>query len=178
MSVTEGLGNRRGLIRFGEEMAEEIDVYVVVREGWQYNDEYYYRTGDGEGWPTGVYLTEEAAKKAAGKADFDEFFEYANYRRKKGVSYDLKDIHQFGIMEALDYDYEDKENWTYAISELLRNDPSIFEGEHDPETISYDWQNEDQFRLTRPMTEEEIRKFMADSSVGSHNVCKTRMIQR
>lgn len=151
-------------------MTNTSEVWIIVERGWEYNDEYYYRsyTSDGsEGHPSGAYLTKEAAEEDALKANIQQFKDFAKHKYWRGKTpTDPAEIHQGCLEEAQEYGSEDREDFIRAIEILNEQSPGLIENPHGAE--EWGWAP----KLSRPLTDAEIALFMSESDIGDSYVTR------
>lgn len=153
-------------------MKEQIG-YLVLEQGWEYNDEYYYRSETEGGMPHGVYLDKAAAQKECDRRNFNEFFTVQDYYRAKDFKgRGLIGEHQCSLISAMEYDYDEKDKFWDGIQAIIEKDPTIFEGSPTEPPTDYPDNCEFNWKLTRPLTEDEIQTFMRESSIGSNYIEK------
>jgi hypothetical protein len=110
--------------------------YIILKKGYEYNDEIYSEFDSGAGRPHRVFLNRESANKECQKLDIKEFKE--------------TNITEYA------YDIEDVLNCTE--SELLEYCKSLNDKYGKPESISR-WDRPDDYRLNANATEEESIKY-------------------
>ena len=84
--------------------SESKEIFVIVENSWEYNDEYYYRSGDG-GTPKLYFLTKKEAdercqqlndfaRSSADPADYSD-----GYSDMDMSSYDFYDVYSITLGE-------------------------------------------------------------------------------
>jgi hypothetical protein len=68
------------------------NVYVLMEEGWEYNDETYFHPDSGSGTPTKVFETQEAADVECNKRNLDSLKEMFAEGDASQYFYNLTDI--------------------------------------------------------------------------------------
>ena len=67
-------------------------VYVLMEEGWEYNDETYFHPESGSGTPRKIFASQEAADKECSKRNIESFRELFTSGEAIQYFYNFRDI--------------------------------------------------------------------------------------
>jgi hypothetical protein len=154
----------------------QIKGYIVLTQGWEYNDEYYFRPDSESGTPKAVYVTQEAAEAAALALNVQQFKEFVidSYTYKWSGKNKTLPTGQFfdeaAIEESLEYMGEDHDLVFHAMSKLQNNSPGLW---INPKTEMH---RDYQIKLSRPLTPEEIGLYMKESGIGNSYVQEVEIV--
>lgn len=154
---------------------EKVKAYVILEQGWEYNDEYYFRSGSGGGDPRQIYITPEAAQEKVDQENIKEFLglvsqSYDYVYGKKSLPTG-KALHEKALMYSFEYiDHYAFEGACDAMQALEKKSPGLWINK--TEEFDSDFCPE----LSRELTDEEIAMYMSATGVGSTYFQEVEMV--
>jgi hypothetical protein len=133
------------------------NVYVLMEEGWEYNDETFFHPESGSGTPTKVFPTQEAADTECNKRNVESIRELFTSAEANQYFYNFKDI--------IPYDKKKDGEYMRKLEGLLEK---IFD--LDIDSLNEKLDNQEEIEPTKSATDEDWLAFQSMVNLNFWNV--------